>query len=107
MAIEIRKKSQRLGNWISECLSHPLKVFILCLLYLAVHLLVSGNLIRLAKLTRDREKIAQDIVQTKKDIIELERKIIESKDPRFVEREAKDRLDMANEDDLVFVFAGN
>ena len=35
----------------------------------------------------------------------LDHQLIRAKDPDFVERSAKDQLDMAGEDDLVFTFA--
>lgn len=34
----------------------------------------------------------------------LEKSLIEARDPAFIERQARDRLDLVRENDLVFVF---
>jgi hypothetical protein len=71
-------------------LNQPLKVFFICTVVLFASLLVNGALWRVWGLHRDISVIVH---------------IKQAKDPVYIERLAKDKLDLVNRDDLVFVFA--
>lgn len=49
--------------------------------------------------------MTQQLIDVADQIQQIKAKIQQSKDPIFLENLAKDRLDMANEDELVFVFS--
>ncbi len=53
---------------------------------------------------RDYDRIESQIKDTRKSISHLAGQLKLAKDPTFIERQARDKLDMAGEDDLVFVF---
>lgn len=88
-------------------LNHPQKVFFLCLSIFIFSVLLNGTLIRLWGLHRDHAGILREIDLTQKSISSLEAQLIEAKDPAFIERQARDKLDLAGEHDLVFVFSNN
>ncbi len=90
---------------IRQFLDYPGRVATLCLLLLAVVLVLNGNLWRLWGLHRDFDRLTQQIFDTQKTSQQLEAQLHQAKDPSFMERQARDRLDLAGENDLVFVFA--
>src|SRR5438045_3255387 len=85
-------------------LNHPGKVVILCLAFFTITLLMNGLLWRLWGLHRDFERLTVEIVGTKTDIEKLNAQLKQAKDPSFIERQARDKLDLVSEKDLVFVF---
>lgn len=54
---------------------------------------------------RDSNKIQKQILDSKQQAKALDMQIKQAKDPSFIERQAKDKLDMVGEHDLVFVFS--
>ncbi|MCE3009071.1 MAG: septum formation initiator family protein [Proteobacteria bacterium] len=60
---------------------------------------------QLYKLERDRETLVSQIVKAQQDIAELDRQLKLAKDPAFIEKQALDRYDLIDENDLMFVFA--
>ena len=69
-----------------------------------VSIILNGNVFRLWGLHRDFDRITSDIAQTKTNIAGLSGQLKQAKDPAFIERQARDKLDLAGEHDLVFVF---
>lgn len=53
---------------------------------------------------RDHDRRIVEMVETKESIVKLKRLVAQAADPAFIERQARDRLDLAGEKDLVFVF---
>ncbi len=90
---------------IRQFLDHPARVATLCLVFLAATLVLNGNLWRLWGLHRDFDHLSAQIIQTTQSTRTLEAQLKQAKDPNFIERQARDRLDLAGEHDLVFVFA--
>lgn len=85
-------------------LNHPGRVAILCLMVFGVSIILNGNLWRLWGLHRDFAHIQDEINQTRTGISGLQGQLKQAKDPTFIERQARDKLDLAGEHDLVFVF---
>ncbi len=54
---------------------------------------------------RDLSTIQLQINTSKAEARSLDMQIKQAKDPSFIERQAKDKLDMVGEHDLVFVFS--
>lgn len=71
----------------------------------AITLLLNGLLWRLWGLHRDQARLINDIAATKAGIQNLTVQLKEAKDPSFIERQARDKLDLVSEKDLVFVFS--
>lgn len=89
---------------IRQFLNHPARVAMLCMAVLFMSLLLNGIVWRLWGLHRDHERLAREIVQTRQELTSLDLQLQQAKDPVFIERQARDKLDLASEDDLVFVF---
>lgn len=67
--------------------------------------LLDGTLFRIWSLDRDRDRLEERIELVKGAIIEKERHIKEASRSEFIERQARERLDLVREGDLVFVFS--
>lgn len=85
-------------------LNHPGKVALCCLGIFLVSIVLNGNVFRLWSLHRDFDRITGDISSAKANITSLADQLKQAKDPAFIERQARDKLDLAGEHDLVFVF---
>ncbi len=86
-------------------LNHPGKVAVVCLIVFVVSIVLNGNVFRLWGLHRDMERIQEEIQETRSNISSLSAQLKQAKDPAFIERQARDKLDLAGEHDLVFVFS--
>jgi cell division protein FtsB len=85
-------------------LNHPGRVASLCLVFFAVTLMLNGLLWKLWGLHRDYARLTFEVKDTKMTIEKLTGQLKQAKDPSFIERQARDKLDLASEKDLVFVF---
>ncbi|MGZ3743284.1 MAG: septum formation initiator family protein [Pseudobdellovibrionaceae bacterium] len=85
-------------------LNHPGKVTTLCVAFFTITLITNGLLWRLWGLHRDFERLSLEISGTQNDIERLNAQLKQAKDPSFIERQARDKLDLVSEKDLVFVF---
>lgn len=85
-------------------LNHPTRVALCCLAVFAVSIIINGNVFRLWGLHRDFDRISADIQKTHQNIAALSGQLMQAKDPAFIERQARDKLDLAGEHDLVFIF---
>lgn len=86
-------------------LNEPIRVLIVSLTLCGLYLLFNGNLLRLWSLHRDVSRLEVGIQEAKRQSQLLDLQLIQAKDPHYIERQARDRLDFAGEQDLVFVFA--
>lgn len=88
-------------------LNHPSRVAISCLVFLVVYLILNGTVFRLWSLNRDFDRLTADIQKIQGETVRLQAQLKEAKDPSFIEKQARDRLDLVSENDLVFVFAND
>ncbi|MNJ92540.1 Septum formation initiator [compost metagenome] len=70
-----------------------------------VSIVLNGNAFKLWSLHRDFERISEEILTTKSTIKSLSGQLKQAKDPSYIERQARDKLDLVGEHDLVFVFS--
>lgn len=54
---------------------------------------------------RDSDTIQEQILKSKAQSKALDMQIKQAKDPSYIERQAKDKLDLVEEQDLIFVFS--
>lgn len=92
------------GARFRSLLDRPGRVFLFCLVAFAFHCLTDGVLWRLWGLHREQDRVVAEISRTRAKIRHLEKSLVEARDPAFIEREARNRLDLVRENDLVFVF---
>lgn len=95
---------RRMAISFRSFLNHPGKVAGICVVFLATTLVMNGLLWRLWSLHRDFEKLTYEIASTETGIEKLKMQLKQAKDPSFIERQARDKLDLVDEKDLVFVF---
>lgn len=87
-----------------QLLNRPHKVAVICLFIFVVSLFLNGSLWRVWGLRRDHATIQNQIENAQKQSSILDVQIRQAKDPVFIERQARDKLDLVGENDLVFVF---
>ena len=71
----------------------------------AIYLFLNGAVWRVWGLKRDQATIAKQISKSKEISKNLDMQIKQAKDQTFIARQAKDKLDMVGENDLIFVFS--
>ncbi len=92
------------GYKLKSFLNHPRKVFVVCLVVFIISLFLNGGIWKVWGLRRDFSTIEQQISAAQKQSSVLDMQIRQAKDPVFIERQARDNLDMVGEKDLIFVF---
>lgn len=94
----------QLSEKIKYFLHSPYKVFMICLGVLMFTFILKGHMWRLWSLHHEIGQMAQDIKSIELSINKLSSKVRQAKDPNYLEKQAKDRMDYVEEGDLVFVF---
>jgi cell division protein FtsB len=89
---------------IRNSLNSPSRILTYSLLFFVLTLSLNGTPLRLWGLHRDLDRLNKEIIKNHKDIKDLKVKIAQVSQPAYIEREARDRLDLVGEDDLLFVF---
>ncbi|MCX7977420.1 MAG: septum formation initiator family protein [Bdellovibrionaceae bacterium] len=89
---------------LRNLLNHPLQVGIFCLLFSFGSLVLDGTLLRVWGLYRDQERLEKEIENLELQSQKISRQIALASAPAFIERQARDKLDLLGEDDLLFVF---
>jgi cell division protein FtsB len=95
---------RRFGYSVRHFLDQPSKAFVLCLIFLVLSFVFDGILWRLWGLSRDQARLQSQSIELRSEIVSLHKQLRQAKDPSFIERQARDKLDLAAENDLVFVF---
>lgn len=67
-------------------------------------MVLKGGLLHLYQLQRDHGNLSQQLIDLRQDVAKLDGQLKMAKDPSFIERQALDLYDLAQEHDLVFVF---
>ncbi len=98
--VEIQRYAFRLQNWLNQ----PQKVLVACLLVLTISLFLNGTVWKVWGLYRDRTVIKEQISQAQITIKSYDQQMIQAKDATFIEHQARDKMDLVSENDLVFVF---
>ncbi|MEZ0392327.1 MAG: septum formation initiator family protein [Pseudobdellovibrionaceae bacterium] len=88
-----------------KLLNQPLKIFLLCLAFATLSLVLNGTFLQLYRLHRDRDVLQEQIKSTRLNILDLDKQLRMAKDPVFIERQARDNYDLVDEHDLMFVFS--
>lgn len=88
-----------------ELFYRPSRVLWVCLGLTFSILVFDGSLLRLWGLHRNFDRIEANIVELKGKSSALEEKLRLANRPEFVEKQARDRLDLVGKDELVFIFS--
>jgi cell division protein FtsB len=98
------EKINGFSNHFRNFLNKPLKVLIVCNVVFAAYLFLNGAVWRVWGLKRDQSTISDQIKKSTELSKNLDMQIKQAKDQSFIARQAKDKLDMVGEHDLIFVF---
>ena len=93
--------TQALQNFLNS----PRKVLFCCLGMICLSLAGNGSLLSLYGLHRESKSLKLQAVQLREKLHELDLALQQAQDPAFMERQALDRYDFADPEDLVFVFS--
>lgn len=85
-------------------LNNPIKVLLACLIVFSASVVLNGTLWKVWGLYRDHDRLQQDIAQIAIENVKTDEKIRLAKDPSYIERQARDKMDLVSENDLIFVF---
>ena len=96
----------RIVDAINAFIHNPKKVFSVCLTLVFLTLLLDGTLLKTWALSLDIKKVQNNLNKVDQEIESIERQIHQANEPAYIEREARDRFDLVEDNDLVFVFAG-
>lgn len=96
----LQKLVYNLRSWLQS----PSKVFAICLAVFFISLFLNGTLWKIWSLQKNRTVIGQQILDSKAEIKKIEFQMKQAKDPYFIERQARDKMDMVSGEDLIFVF---
>jgi cell division protein FtsB len=88
-----------------ELLNHPKKVLMICIGFFLFSMLTSGLWWRLWALKADEARRTQVIQDEIQKLQKLDEQLAQAQSLKYIEKQAKDRLDLAAEDDLVFIFS--
>ena len=100
----IKQIQKRALNKFVNLLYQPYLIFLLCLVFLSLNLVFNGTLFRIFRLGQDLKIVKNRIQHTQNQTEELKVKIKQSKDPEFIKKELRERLDYTEEGDLIFLF---
>lgn len=89
---------------LREFFYRPLYVLIFCGVFLLVNLVFEGTLFQVFRLNRDLIVLKNRVQLLERKNHLIKEKIKRSTDPEIIEQEARERLDFANENDLIFIF---
>jgi len=89
---------------LRKSLDNPYQIFVYSAAFFILTLALNGTPIRLWALHRDLDRLNYEMTENINDIVRLKGLIAQAKEPAFIEREALDRLDLVEENDLLFVF---
>ena len=90
---------------IRKYLYHPKRILIFCVLFAVGSLIFNGGFYSLYSLHRDHNRLNDQMVLLEKQIVEMDQQLRLARDPEYIERQARDRYDLADEQELIFVFA--
>ena len=98
---------KKIRKGIHQLLYRPYLVFLFCLVFLFINLILDGTLFQVFRFSRDLRVVQNRIQHLEEKNKELQEKIEKANDPDFIEKELRERLDYTEEGDLIFLFPEN
>lgn len=93
------------GSFIFSKLHEPRRILILVGGAALAALILQGDLLQYWRLKSEVMRLRTEISELALSTGQMKEKNRKARDPAFIEREARDRLDMLGEDDIEFVFS--
>lgn len=92
-------------NEIQHLLMRPFKVLLICAVLGLLAIVYDGSLYRYWSLKQTETELSERISQIQNASQTIKSQIEQTKTSRFIERQARERLDLVGEDEMVFVFS--
>ena len=91
-------------TWTRRLISRPLVMLYICGAFAFLNFVINGNIYRLWNLNNEYQKMQIRMNKNQQVIARLNHDIVNMKDPLYLERQAIEKLDLVEENDLIFVF---
>ena len=92
-------------NFIKTILSSTKYTALLCAIFLIFALFIKGSFFQFFKMKKYKAKITQEIKAVQVNSADLKLKLEKVNDPKFIEKQIKEKFDFVKEGDLVFIFS--
>ena len=86
-------------------LNYPGLVALICMLVAIAHLLLDGTLLQIWSLQQEKHNLERRIAQGASEMYLLTAQIQSAQKLEYVERQARDQLELVQDGDLIFVFS--
>jgi len=96
---------QKIKEIIQSFLNAPVHVLVYCFLGFTSAVILDGSFFRLWSLHHENNRLTETLERLNADSLVLDQKIHHAKSLDFIERQARDQLDLVEQNELVFVFA--
>lgn len=93
------------GVKLSKILEKPSQVAVICLLFLLMALVLDGSLWQLYQIDKSKELLLFNIQEENKKISKIKHQLEQLKNPAYIEKQARERLEFLEKGDLLFVFS--
>ncbi len=94
-----------IGDKISNLLERPFRVIGICFCLLMIGIVFDGSLWRLYHIHQNKELLETKINEENNKIEMIKLQLGQLKNPAFIEKQARERLEFLEKDDLLFVFS--
>ena len=91
-------------HFIEKLLMSPHIILVLCLIWVILHLIVDGTAIKIWKLAQKEADLTENIALLEQKTQDISIEIKKNYMPEYLERLARERFDLVQDQDLVFVF---
>jgi len=94
----------RIFQYIDQWLKRPKLIMGFCIVLILFNIVFDGTLFQIRKLYLQKKNLKQQAleIQTKNEI--LIEKMEKLSDPKYLEKEVRNRFDLASQGDLIFIF---
>jgi cell division protein FtsB len=92
-------------GFIKKIFSSTKYTLIICAAFLIFTLFVQGSFLNFFKMKQYKAKITQEIATVQVISKDLKSKLEKVNDPKFIEKQIKEKFDFVKEGDLVFIFS--
>lgn len=94
-------------QWFNQQLQKPLNVLIVSVAIAIISLVMEGSLYSFLSLRSTEKELDQRILELQISNKEIQNRLQQTKKLDFLERQARDQLDLVADDEIVFVFSND
>ncbi len=99
------KSMKNMSVKITSLLETPTRVAGICLCFLFVGLVLDKSLWRLYQAQQSKQVLLSKILEENEKTMKIKQQLSQLKNPAFIEKQARERLEFLEKNDLLFVFS--